>query len=159
VAALASIVGLLSFYLSESWALRHHDEFGGSFAVSSRIADAAGGKQGVYLWTPPPGCCGYGEQLFGSAIWLERNQISAPLPGKVELDAAYIRSFVKAFPGQPVFVVADGQAKPNIPGVALTAADRIVASLPFWEESNLHRPKKSIQVPVDLVVWRAVVTS
>jgi hypothetical protein len=159
LAALASIVGLLSFYLSESWPLRNHDEFGGSFAITTRIAADAGGKQGVFLWKHPPGCCGYAEELFGSAIWLERNQVSALLPAQAPLDAAYIQSFVKAFPGQPVFVVADGQAKPDIPGVQLTVTDRIVASLPFWEESNVSRPKKSTNVPVNFAVWRAVVTS
>ncbi len=82
LAAVASIIGLLAFYLGESWPLRNHDEFGGSFAISSRIAADAGGKQGVFLWQHPPGCCLYAEQLFGSAIWLERNQVSALLPAK-----------------------------------------------------------------------------
>ena len=134
--AVASIVGLLSFYLSESWPLRNHDEFGGSFAITSRIAADAGGKQGVFLWQHPPGCCLYAEQLFGAAIWLGRGQISAPLPGADQLDARYIQSFVKGFPGQPVFVVWHGQTKPDIPGVQLTAADRVVASLPFWRRAT-----------------------
>jgi hypothetical protein len=159
LAAVASIVGLLAFYLSESWPLRDHDEFGGSFAITKRIAADAGGKQGVFLWQLPPGCCGYAEQLFGAAIWLERGQVSALLPGDDTRDAGYIQSFVKGFPGQPVFVIWHGQAQPQIPGVQLTVADRVVTSLPFWEESDLHRPKKSINIAVSFVVYRAVVTS
>jgi hypothetical protein len=116
-------------------------------------------KQGVFLWQHPPGCCLYAEQLFGSAIWLERNQISALLPANAQLDAGYIRSFAKGFPGQPVFVVANGQAKPDIPGVQLTVTDRVVTTLPLWEESDVSRPKKSTNVPVSFAVYRAVVTS
>jgi hypothetical protein len=159
LAAVASIVGLMSFYLSESWPLRSHDEYGGSFAITSRIAAQADGKQGVFLWQHPPSCCGYAEQLFGAAIWLERDQISALLPGQEAQDASYIQSFVKGFPGQPVFVVWHGQTTPDIPGVRLTVADRIVATLPYWEESDLHRPKTSLNLPVSFVIYRAVVTS
>ncbi len=159
LAAVASIIGLLAFYLSESWPLRDHDEFGGSFAISSRIAADAGAKQGVFLWEPPPGCCLYAEQLFGAAIWLGRGQISALMPEKAGLDAAYIRSFEKGFPGQPVLVVGNGQTKPDIPGIQLAVTDRIVASLPFWEESDVHRPKKSINIAVNFAIYRVVSTS
>ncbi len=159
LAAAAGVVGLLAFYLSESWPLRNHDEYGGSFAITRRIAANAGGKQGVFLWQPPPGCCGYAEQLFGSAIWLERNQISTLLPSHQELDAGYIAKFEKGFPGQPVFVVWQGQVEPQIPGVKLTVVDRVVTSLPYWEESDLHRPKRSRTLPVSFAVYRAAVTS
>ncbi len=157
LAAFASILGLLAFYLGESWPLRNHDEFGGSFAISRRIASAAGGKQGVFLWQRSPACCLFAESLFGSAIWLERNQISALLPSKAALDAGYINSFAKGFPGQPVFVVWHGQQQPTLPGVRLTATDRIVTSLQYWEESDLHRPDKATSVAVNFVIYRAEV--
>jgi hypothetical protein len=157
LAAVASIVGLLAFYLSESWPLRNHDEFGGSFAISSRIAADAGGKQGVFLWQRAPACCGYAETLFGAAIWLERNQISALLPAQPQLDAGYIHSFAKGFPGQPVFVVWHGQQKPDLPGVQLTVTDRVVTSLQYWEESNIHRPRRPRSLTVSFVVYRATV--
>ncbi len=157
--AAVSIVGLLAFYLSESWPLRDHDEFGGSFAISSRIADDAGGKQGVFLWQHGPSCCFYPDQLFGAAIWLGHDQISALLPPDNNAIAAYVRSFAEGFPGQPVFVVWDGPTKPDIPGVQVMAVDHVVDSLPFWEESDVYRPKKSITIPVDFVVYRVAVTS
>jgi len=152
--ALASIIGLLSFFLSESWPLRKHQEFAGSFAISARIAADAGGKQGVFLWQHPPACCLYAESLFASAIWLERGQVSALLPYNAALDAGYLRKFQKGFPGQPVFVVWHGQGAPNIPGVSLTAVDRVTTSLPYWEESDAHRPNKPTSVPVDFAVYR-----
>ena len=156
VVALACVISLLTFFLSESWPLRKHQEFAGSFAITSRIAADAGGKQGVFLWQRSPACCLYAESLFGAAIWLERNQISALLPETDHLDANYIRSFAKAFPGQPVFVVWHGQDEPQIPGVELTVVDRVITSLPYWEESDEHRPKKPTSVPVNFVIYRAV---
>lgn len=159
LAALASVAGLVTFYLSESVPLRGHQEFGGSYAISARIAADAGGKQGVFLWQQPPGCCLYAEQLFGAAIWLEHNQISALMPGDPKSMAGYISEFQKGFPGQPVFLVWNGQAKPQIPNVVLTAKDRIDTALPYWEETELHRPKKATSVKVSFVVYRVAVTS
>ncbi len=157
VVAMVSIVSLLAFFLSESWPLRKHQEFGGSFAISSRIAADAGGKQGVFLWQRSPACCLYAESLFGAAIWLERGQVSVLLPDQAGLDAAYVEKFIKAFPGQPVFIIWHGQDKPEIPGVELTPVDRVVTSLPYWEESDIHRPKQATSVPVNFVVYRATV--
>ncbi len=157
--AVVSTVSLLGFFLSESWPLRKHQEFAGSFAISSRIAADAGGKQGVFLWQHSPACCLYAESLFGSAIWLERNQVSALLPQNARLDKRYVRSFVKGFPGQPVFVVWHGQDKPEIPGVTLTPVDRVITSLPYWEESDVHRPKRQTSVPVNFVVYRVTGTA
>ena len=152
--AVVSIIGLLSFFLSESWPLRKHQEFAGSFAITARIAADAGGKQGVFLWQHPPACCLYAESLFGSAIWLERNQVSALLPYNAALDAGYLRKFQKGFPGQPVFVVWHGQDPPDIPGVTLTPVDRIITTLPYWEESDVHRPKQATSVAVNFAVYR-----
>jgi hypothetical protein len=153
--ALASAVGLLTFFLNESSPLRSHQEFAGSFAISSRIAADAGGKQGVFLWQRSPACCLYAESLFGETIWLERGQVSALLPSDPAQVAGYLREFDKGFPGQPVFVIWHGQTAPNLPGVRLTPADRVVTSLPYWEESELHRPRKPTSVPVNFVVYRA----
>ena len=155
VVALGCGVSLIVWFLAESVPLRKHQEFAGSFAISARIAGAAGGKQGVFLWQRSPACCLYAQSLFGSAIWLERDQISALLPADRNFDAGYIRKFAKAFPGQPLFVVWHSQQRPDLPGVTLTVADRVLTSLPYWEESDLHRPKKQTSVPVDFVIYRA----
>jgi hypothetical protein len=39
--------------------------------------------------------------------------------------------------------------------VTLTVADRIETSLPYWEESDTHRPKRQTKVPVSFVIYRA----
>jgi hypothetical protein len=153
--ALACSAALVVWFVGESAPLRKHQEFAGSFALSARIAAAAGGQQGVFLWQRSPKCCLYAQSLFASAIWLERDQISALLPDHQAQDAGYIRNFAKAFPGQPLFVIWHTQQRPSLPGVTLTVADRVVTSLPYWEESDTHRPKRQTQVPVDFVIYRA----
>ena len=158
IGSAAATVSLLAFFLSESWPLRAHREFEGSFAISKQIAANADGKQGVFLWQLAPACCLYAESLFGSAIWLERNQISALLPADKFAVSGYLREFKHAFPGKPLFVVWHSQQKPDLPTVTLTVAQRFVTSLPYWEENDLHRPKKATSVPVDFVVYRATVS-
>ncbi len=51
-------------------------------------------------------------------------------------------------------MVWHGQAKPDLPGVQLTAIDRVITSLPYWQESELSRPKRSTSVQVNFVVYR-----
>jgi hypothetical protein len=152
LAAVATIVGLLAFYLSESWPLRKHQEWGGSFALTSRIAAAAGGKQGVFLWQNIP--VGGAASLFGAAIWLERGQVSALLPKDPHQVGAYLSSFQKGFPGQPVFVIWNGTAAPKVPGFSLTVADRIVTTLPAWQQSVDHRPRGPQAVPINFAIYR-----
>jgi hypothetical protein len=155
--SVACVVALLAFYINESWPLRKHNEFGGSFAVTSRIAAAAGGKQGVFLWeeTPIPGP----PRLFGAALWLERGQISVLLPNDERLDAAYVAKFAKAFPGQPLFIIWNGPAKPTIPGVDLAAVDHVVAPIPVWQENVEHRPTGPQTIAVNFVIYKASAAS
>jgi hypothetical protein len=155
-ASLLSIVGLLAFYLNESWPLRKHQEWGGSFAITSRIAADAGGKQGVFLWQNAP--VGGEASLFGAAIWLERGQVSAMLPTDSRQIAGYLRSFSKGFPGQPVFIIWNGQRVPKLPGVTLTPTDRVLTSLQAWQQSVDHRPRGPQTVPISFIVYRAEAT-
>jgi multisubunit Na+/H+ antiporter MnhC subunit len=153
-AAVLALAGLLAFYLVQSLPLRSHDEFGGSFGMSRRIAAAAGGQQGVFLWQRAPGCCLYAQQLFGAAIWLERNQISALLPDDPAAVPQYLADFQRGFPGQPVFVIWHGQDPPPLPGVRLAAVDHVVDYLPYWEETLSSRPDKAVQLPVSFTIYR-----
>jgi hypothetical protein len=153
LAALASVAGLLAFYLNESWPLRKHQEWGGSFALTSRIAADAGGKQGVFLWQNVP--VGGAASLFGAAIWLERGQVSALLPKDPSQFAAYVRSFQKGFPGQPVFVIWNGARAPKVAGLTLAVTDRVLMTLPAWEQSVDHRPRGIQNVPINFVIYRA----
>jgi hypothetical protein len=145
---------LLVVFLGQSLPLRHHHEFAGSYQINQRVARAAlpSGRQGVFLWAPagsqgPP-------SLFGGPVWLQEGQISA-LIGQRPDAASYVRSFVRGFPGQPVFVVAPGTARPaRLDSLRLEPVDHIVARLPMWRESDTQRPSNGRTVPVDMTVWR-----
>lgn len=156
VAALAGAVALLVFFTGQSLPLRHHSEYGGSFDLSKQIAADAGGQQGVFLWQRSPACCLYAQSLFGGALWLERNQISAILPSDPSQVPGYLANFRRAFPGQPEFVVWHGQQPPGIAGVRLQPVDRVQTALTYWEETFERRPSKETSVPVDFVVYRVL---
>jgi hypothetical protein len=154
--ALVGTVALTVFFAGQSLPLRHHSEFGGSFAISRRIAATAGGQQGVFLWQRSPACCLYAQSLFGGALWLERDQISAILPTDPSQVPGYLANFRRAFPGQPEFVIWHGQDPPPVPGVRLEPVDRVSTALSYWEETFERRPDKATSVPVSFVVYRVV---
>ncbi len=152
LAGAAATLALLAVFLGQSLPLRGHHEFAGSFETTQRLARLSGGRQGVYLWQPQPGAFAP-SSLFASPIWLQQGEISALLPARPS--PAYVRSFVHGFPGQPVFVVAGGGARPAGYGaVPLRLADRVGERFPIWEESDTTRPSHERMVPVDFSVWR-----
>ena len=59
--------------------LAGHREFDGSFAASTRIAAAAGGRQGVFVWDRGTRAA----SLFPMPVWLHRGQLSLLLPDGV----------------------------------------------------------------------------
>jgi hypothetical protein len=135
-------------FVGQSLPLRHHQEHGGSFETIQRIARAAGDRQGIFLWPQT------GElPTFGGAVWLQQGQVGALLPERP--DPAYVRSFVRAFPGQPVFLVVKGDGPPRgYAGVGLRLADRFTYRMPVWRETYQARPSSAKDVPVRLSVWR-----
>jgi hypothetical protein len=143
---------LLVVFAGQSLPLRHHDEHGGSFEVTQRIARAAGGRQGVFLWEHTSSLYDV-AYLFGGPVWLQQGQVSALLPERA--DPGYVRSFMRGFPGQPVFLVTRGFAAPQgYAGLGLRPADRITYVMPVWEETYTSRPAKAIAVPLRLSIWR-----
>jgi hypothetical protein len=154
--ALLGTVALTVVFAGQSLPLRSHSEFGGSFDVSERVAASAGGQQGLFLWQRSPACCLYAQSLFGGALWLERNQISALLPDDQHQVAGYLANFRQAFPGQPEFVIWHGQGAPALPGVRFEPVQRVRTALSYWEETLTRRPDKATSVPLDFVVYRVL---
>lgn len=152
--AVALFVYLVSTFVSESAPLRHHDEFGGSFRLTSRIAATAGSSRGVYLFTRDP-CCTNTDWLFGGAMWLERGEYSAVMPPP-PAQLSYVRALAAAMPGHPVFAVLSGQSPP--PGLAAAhpiAVLRVRTTLPVWQQSYTSLPDgPGTPVPVNFTVWR-----
>jgi hypothetical protein len=147
---------LLVVFLGQSLPLRGHREFAGSFETTQRVAQAAGDRQGVFLWER----AGYlgAPSLFGSPVWLQAGQISAMMPKSGDR-AAYVRSFIGGFPGHPVFVITTGGARPSgYDGLAFVRVDRVAEQLPMWEESETSRPSHAKRWPVDFSIWRVTGT-
>jgi hypothetical protein len=156
LAAGAVGVFLVVVYLGQSLPLRGHDEFAGSFETTQRVARAAGDRQGVFLWER----AGYmgAPSLFGSPVWFQADQVSAMIP-KSGNRAAYVRSFIGGFPGQPVFVVTVRGARPNgYDGLEFARVDRVTELLPMWQESDITRPSHPNRWQVDFSIWRVVGT-
>lgn len=151
-ASAVATIFLLVVFAAQSLPLRHHQEHGGSFEAVQRIANAAGDRQGVFLWQQSSGLYNAAYSL-GGAVWLQQGQVSALLPEQP--DAAYAWSFVGGFPGQPVFLVASGRQAPRgYASLGLRLADRFTYLMPVWEETYLTRPSKARGVPIPISIWR-----
>ncbi len=148
------LLGTVLFQARQSWALRGHDEKGGSYGVALSIAGVAGDEQGVFLWQNGP-CCAASVLLFGSPTWIYGGADSARLPPDAEAWGAFLPPIVQAAGGRPVYLVlnGEGQVPANLPYV-VTEAARITGSLPVWVESNTVRPSYPIVYPYDLVIYR-----
>jgi hypothetical protein len=148
-----ALASLLVVFVSQSLPLRRHQEHGGSFETTQRIARAAGGGQGVFLWQQASGGLYEISYLFGGPVLLQEGQVSALLPRRPS--TAYVRSFVRGFPGQPVFLVVPGSAAPRgYAGLGLRAVDRITYIMPVWEETYVTRPSSARGVPLRFSIWQ-----
>jgi Dolichyl-phosphate-mannose-protein mannosyltransferase len=149
-AGLALAVLVVAAGLVQVRPLARHREFDGSFAASARIAAAAGGRQGVFVWDREARAA----TLFAVPLWLQRGQLSLLLPeGAGPDDLAELR---RAFPGQPLLVVTDRDGPPpGLRGAGLTRTDRFRVRMPFWEQSVTRRPDHDVGIRVDVEVWSA----
>jgi hypothetical protein len=159
VPAILSAAALVAVFLGQSLPLRSHDEFGGAYALSARMARLSGGAKGVFLFQQGS-CCFSPSTLLGAGLWLERDQYSALLPRDPAMFPAYVAKFERAFPDSPVFLVvgdADAATKPP-DGLSLRPVQRVRTTLPFWEESDVHRPSEPLRPPLAYTVWRVAGT-
>ena len=159
VPALVVLAGLLGVFLSQSWPLRFHDEFAGSPEATRRISDLSGDRRGVYLWEPRQGCCAGPTQLFATPVWFTHDELSVLLPQTAERRAETVTAYARAFPGHPVFVVADsGELPVGLAAGSVAQVDQFTVTMPMWNESDTERPSAAHDVRVDVVVWRVVGT-
>jgi hypothetical protein len=146
VAGAVAVAGLV-----QDLPLARHREFDGSFAASARIASAAGGRQGVFVWGPR---ATYYDTtpLFAAPVWLQRGQLSVLLPPngtRADLDR-----IGRAFPGQPVFVVTGALGlPPSLRPAGLHKVDSFRVRMPFWQESNTQRPAHDVGLTAKVDIW------
>jgi hypothetical protein len=151
-AALALAAVVVGTGLAQSLPLARHREFNGSFAASARIAAAAGGRQGVFVWGPR--ATYYDAMpLFAAPVWLQRDQLSVILPPSgTRADLVRIQ---RAFPGQPVFLVTGALGlPPQLRHAGLRPVDGFRLRMPFWQESTTTRPSHDVGMTAKVEVWR-----
>jgi hypothetical protein len=148
------LLATVAFQTRQSWALRGHDEKGGSYGVALSVAAVAGDQKGVFLWQNGP-CCGAPVLLFGSPTWIYGGADSARLPREATDWATFLPPVVAAAGDRPVYLVlnGEGQVPADLPYL-VTQVARITGALPVWEESNVARPSKAITYPYDLVIYK-----
>jgi hypothetical protein len=151
VAAVAVAVVVVGTGLAQSLPLARHREFNGSFAASARIAAAAGGRQGVFVWGPRTTY--YDTMpLFAAPVWLQRGQLSVILPpGGTRADLDRIK---RAFSGQPVFLVTGALGlPPGLRDAGLRRVDGFRVLMPFWQESDTTRPSHNVGLAAKVEIW------
>ncbi|MCA1720358.1 MAG: hypothetical protein LC779_04365 [Actinobacteria bacterium] len=155
IPSVLALGGLVAVFLSQSLPLRSHDEWKGSFAIAQQLSDLSPGAQGIYIWEHQQPCCNGPTQLFAIPVWLAHDEVSVLLPADPARRTEIIDEYAAAFPGRPMFLLADGGPMPTgIDPARVTPVAHIQARLPMWDESDLERPSASHEVPVDLRVWR-----
>jgi hypothetical protein len=109
----------------------------------------------VYLWQRGPFCCSAPTTLWASTVWLERGELSVLLPQEPVEIPPYVLAYRQAFPDDPLFLVWHGPDYPKgLESLHLQPALHLVGKLPFWEESDIHRPHYERLVNYNFVVWR-----
>jgi hypothetical protein len=152
----AALIGITAFGLSQSWPLRSHDEFGGSLALTSRIANLAPKGEGIFLFRKPTSCCWNAGAVLAGPVMFGRGQLSALMPPATNVtgSADYVREFQRAFPGRPVFIVWDSPTPPVLPGVQITPVHIEDVALPMWQPNADHRPRKSVTLRERMTIYR-----
>jgi hypothetical protein len=152
----AALVGVTVFGLSQSWPLRSHDEFGGSFALTARIDHLAPEGQGIFLFRRPTSCCWNAGSVLEAPLMFGRGQLSAMMPPATDPEASanYVREFQRAFPGRPLFIVWDSPTPPSLPGVQFTPVSTENVVLPMWGVGVDHRPRTSVSIPENMTIYK-----
>jgi hypothetical protein len=146
---------LVGVFLVQSWPLRSHHELAGSFFVHDVVAGLAHGREAVWLWanSPTPAGINPSAPAFASTL-LYRNgdPVTRFDPSQASTVAAAYR---KAFPRDPVFVVADGRDLPGeLAALAVDKVQEIEVNLPLWELTYDRRPTHAAPMPFVFSVFR-----
>ncbi len=154
-----SLVFLLVTYLGQSWPLRDHREFGGTYDFARSVAAVAGDEQGLFLWQYSTGIFAPGP-TFGGSVWFIEDQLSAFLPTEGPADA-WVDAYLAVLGDEhPVFVVTRNDEVPtDIDATRLELVASVHTETPFWEETWDRRPSASrsdIGQPITFwaTVWR-----
>jgi hypothetical protein len=144
---------LLVSFASQSLPLRSHHEMAGSWESAEAIANVAGDRQGVFLYTQQESSTDPMRNT-PAVVWFVFDQVAARL--RPEDDMEDIDAYQRAFPDQPVFLVTHGDLPGHLPRRRFSNAGTVTEQLTMWEESTSERPDEAQVLRGDLVLWRLV---
>jgi hypothetical protein len=153
------VAGTLALFLVgtnvyQSWPLRSHDEYGGTYGVGEQIAALSGEQRGVYLWESATYCCAAPQMLWGGPLWTIHDQTSVLLPKDLDQVPAYVTAYAEHFTDRPLFLLIDTpEVVPTIPGYDVTEVERFSGGLAHWQESSDVRPDHAVIVPYDFSAY------
>jgi hypothetical protein len=67
-----------------------------------------------------------------------------------------VQAYLEHFPDEPVYVVYERGAPPEMPGITIEPVRRFVGSLPRWQETFTVRPSEQMHIPYAFTVYRAM---
>ena len=160
VLAAAATVALVVAFAARTVPLRPHQEFAGSFAITGRLAALPADHQGVFLFGPTADAKLDVASSWGTPLWLQHGEVVGLLligpDGNLIADnVRHVRTWQRAFPGDPVYVVLQGgDLPPQLAPLGLTLRDRVTTRMPMWTESDVELPSTPRTAAVDLSVWQ-----
>jgi hypothetical protein len=149
--AFAAVLAVES--VQQSWPLRAHREFGGSYDFGKDLASTVPGPDdGVLLFAWPAGGLFDPNRNLPGPVWFIHDRTTALLP--LEPTTEDVSVYADAFPGEPIFVMT---SQPTLPAgldeALFRRSDSHRVLLPVWEESVFERPDESVTVDSTIVVW------
>ena len=157
-ASLVALAVLLSFQLSQSWTLREHREFGGSIGLIERISAQADGEQELFIWVGEYRGLYRMSRNLGGPLWFIEDQLSVILDeprNPNDLPENLIEDYAAEFPDKRVFLIGEGDdPPPGFDAARLTPLDRIVGTMPLWDQPVLELPRDPHPgLPINLSIW------
>lgn len=157
ILGVVSLIFLVVTYLGQSWPLRAHREYGGTYDFVGSVAAVAGDQQGVFLWQPSAGIFDLGS-TFGGSVWFIEDQLSAFLPSASPPDP-WIDTYLAVLGDEhPIFVVTRRDEVPtDIDVTRLEPVATVRTEAPFWEETWDRRPSHSrAELEQPIIFWATV---
>ncbi|HEY8525565.1 MAG TPA: glycosyltransferase family 39 protein [Acidimicrobiales bacterium] len=154
IAGVVTTVALVVTYAGQSLPLRQHREMRGSWDLSAAISEAAGDREGVFLYGP---ASGVSDPLRNTPaiVWLVFDDIAAKLPP--EYDIEDVEAYQEAFPDHPIYLVTHGDGLPaHLPRDRFIEVRTVVQNLVTWEETIDRRPEGPITETWGVVVWQLI---
>jgi hypothetical protein len=165
IAGGALAVFLVVTYLGQSWPLRDHREFGGSYDFVQSVSEVADGNQAVFLWEFPTSGIFDPARTFAGPLWFVEGHHSAFLPRPDPDGDAHPDDWIDVYLDRfghdhQVFVITRGlEVNLDLDLSRLELEAVLHQEMPYWEERKERRPTETMAEQgrplfMSVQVWR-----